>query len=179
MAVGMSKSMSFPARLRQHGAMRVYLAGPDVFLPDPLARAATLKAICARHGLVGISPLDALDGGDQPDWATLTEAWLATNRVAAVVGSRDDRDKVVAALGPDVERSAASDLRHVVLRELAALPLGASADRSSCITTSRIGSVSDPAAQRRVASRRLAAHRPLGPRSGRRWSFLTGAPALR
>ena len=31
--------------------MRVYLAGPDVFLPDPLARAAALKAVCARHGL--------------------------------------------------------------------------------------------------------------------------------
>ena len=38
--------------------MRVYLAGPDVFLPDPVARAAALKAVCARHGLVGISPLD-------------------------------------------------------------------------------------------------------------------------
>lgn len=41
---------------------RVYLAGPDVFLPDPLARAAVLKAVCARHGLLGISPLDPLAG---------------------------------------------------------------------------------------------------------------------
>jgi nucleoside 2-deoxyribosyltransferase len=38
--------------------MRVYLAGPDVFLPDAAARAATLKAVCARHGLRGVSPLD-------------------------------------------------------------------------------------------------------------------------
>jgi nucleoside 2-deoxyribosyltransferase len=38
--------------------MRVYLAGPDVFLPDPHGRAAVRKAICARHGLSGISPLD-------------------------------------------------------------------------------------------------------------------------
>ncbi len=38
--------------------MRVYLAGPDVFLPSPLERAALLKDVCARHGLVGVSPLD-------------------------------------------------------------------------------------------------------------------------
>ena len=60
--------------------MRVYLAGPDVFLPDALARAATLKAICARHGVTGISPLDALDGGDQPEWADLPEAFRIARR---------------------------------------------------------------------------------------------------
>jgi nucleoside 2-deoxyribosyltransferase len=53
--------------------IRVYLAGPDVFLPDPLARAARLKAVCARHGLRGVSPLDGLEGGDPPAWATLPE----------------------------------------------------------------------------------------------------------
>ena len=53
--------------------MRVYLAGPDVFLPDAAARAAALKAICARHGLHGVSPLDAL--ADEPaHWTTLSEA---------------------------------------------------------------------------------------------------------
>jgi nucleoside 2-deoxyribosyltransferase len=50
---------------------RVYLAGPDVFLPEPLARAAALKAVCAAHGLVGVSPLDPLDGGDPSAWAAL------------------------------------------------------------------------------------------------------------
>ena len=43
---------------------RVYLAGPDVFLPDPAGRALALKRICARHGLLGISPLD-LEPGEQ------------------------------------------------------------------------------------------------------------------
>ncbi len=43
-------------------AVRVYLAGPDVFLPRPAARAEALRAICARHGLAGISPLDPLPG---------------------------------------------------------------------------------------------------------------------
>lgn len=53
--------------------MRVYLAGPDVFLPDPFARAEVLKEVCARHGLAGVSPLDDL--ADEPEcWAQLAEA---------------------------------------------------------------------------------------------------------
>ncbi len=36
----------------------VYLAGPTVFEPDPDAIFAVMKQICARHGLVGVSPLD-------------------------------------------------------------------------------------------------------------------------
>ncbi len=55
------------------GEPRVYLAGPDVFLPDPLVRAAAMKAICARHGWVGVSPLDEL-AAEPPEWATLSEA---------------------------------------------------------------------------------------------------------
>lgn len=38
---------------------RVYLAGPDVFLRDPMAFAARKKELCARHGLTGVFPLDA------------------------------------------------------------------------------------------------------------------------
>lgn len=36
----------------------VYLAGPDVFLPDADAVAARKKAICAAHGLQGVFPTD-------------------------------------------------------------------------------------------------------------------------
>ena len=36
----------------------VYLAGPTVFEPDPAALFDAMKAICARHGLDGVSPLD-------------------------------------------------------------------------------------------------------------------------
>jgi nucleoside 2-deoxyribosyltransferase len=42
--------------------LRIYLAGPDVFLPQPRQWAEWKKAVCARHGLIGISPLD-----DAPD----------------------------------------------------------------------------------------------------------------
>ena len=38
---------------------RVYLAGPEVFLADPIAMADRKKRICAAHGLEGVFPLDA------------------------------------------------------------------------------------------------------------------------
>ncbi|MBR0653862.1 nucleoside 2-deoxyribosyltransferase [Plastoroseomonas arctica] len=38
--------------------MRVYLAGPEVFLADAEAIAAAKKAICAAHGLAGVFPTD-------------------------------------------------------------------------------------------------------------------------
>jgi nucleoside 2-deoxyribosyltransferase len=51
---------------------RVYLAGPDVFLPDAAAWMERKKAICASVGLTGVSPLDALV--DEPAaWAGLPE----------------------------------------------------------------------------------------------------------
>ncbi|GAB5377477.1 MAG: nucleoside 2-deoxyribosyltransferase [Acuticoccus sp.] len=37
---------------------RVYLAGPEVFLPDADALFTRKKAICAAAGLVGVSPFD-------------------------------------------------------------------------------------------------------------------------
>lgn len=36
----------------------VYLAGPDVFEPDPVGRGRALKRLCAAHGLVGLYPID-------------------------------------------------------------------------------------------------------------------------
>jgi nucleoside 2-deoxyribosyltransferase len=51
---------------------RVYLAGPDIFLPDAFAWMERKKAICAGFRLTGVSPLDDLP--DQPeDWARLPD----------------------------------------------------------------------------------------------------------
>jgi nucleoside 2-deoxyribosyltransferase len=48
--------------------MRIYLAGPDVFLPDAEAMALTKKAICERHGATGVFPTDLVENGSQaPD----------------------------------------------------------------------------------------------------------------
>jgi nucleoside 2-deoxyribosyltransferase len=38
--------------------MKIYLAGPDVFLPDALAVGRLKRAICERHGVAGLYPLD-------------------------------------------------------------------------------------------------------------------------
>jgi nucleoside 2-deoxyribosyltransferase len=38
---------------------RIYLAGPEVFLPDALAVGVEKIALCAKHGFEGVFPLDA------------------------------------------------------------------------------------------------------------------------
>jgi nucleoside 2-deoxyribosyltransferase len=38
--------------------VKIYLAGPDVFLPDAIAVGRQKADICARHGLSGLYPLD-------------------------------------------------------------------------------------------------------------------------
>jgi nucleoside 2-deoxyribosyltransferase len=38
--------------------MKIYLAGPDVFLPDAVEIGRRKVEICGRHGLVGLYPLD-------------------------------------------------------------------------------------------------------------------------
>ena len=76
--------------------MRIYLAGPDVFLPEPLARGAALKAICARHGLTGVFPMDGL-ASEPPEWASLPEFQrIALRNEAHIRGA----DALVANLTP-------------------------------------------------------------------------------
>ena len=38
--------------------MKIYLAGPDVFLPDAIDIGKRKAAVCARHGVRGLYPLD-------------------------------------------------------------------------------------------------------------------------
>ena len=38
--------------------MKIYLAGPDVFLPDAIAIGQRKREICQRHGVTGLYPLD-------------------------------------------------------------------------------------------------------------------------
>jgi nucleoside 2-deoxyribosyltransferase len=38
--------------------MKIYLAGPEVFQQDPIAKGAALKALCTKHGAEGLFPMD-------------------------------------------------------------------------------------------------------------------------
>jgi nucleoside 2-deoxyribosyltransferase len=68
--------------------MRVYLAGPDVFVPDPRARGAALKAVCASHGLIGVFPLDAVPD-EPPEVAALPIAQAIAVRNEMHIRSSD------------------------------------------------------------------------------------------
>ena len=45
--------------VKEPNVMRVYLAGPDVFLPNAVEIGKAKKRICAQYGFEGVYPLDA------------------------------------------------------------------------------------------------------------------------
>ncbi|MCW2714195.1 MAG: hypothetical protein JWN88_1242 [Frankiales bacterium] len=64
-------------------------------------------------------------------WARLATAWLTMPRLPGLVGERDDRDKVLAPLGPELERSGAPAERRRVLDAVATADPGRSVARTS------------------------------------------------
>lgn len=66
-------------------------------------------------------------------WAALAGTWLETTRVPALVGSRDDKDRPIGALGLQVDRTAAPEVRRRILATLAALPPGSATDADSLL----------------------------------------------
>src|SRR5690349_21561159 len=72
--------------------MRIYLAGPEVFLPDALAIGQAKQAICARHGVTGLYPLDNSDDSS----ARLTSLDIFT-RLEEMM---DNADAIIANLTP-------------------------------------------------------------------------------
>lgn len=75
--------------------MRIYLAGPDVFLPDPLRAARAKQEICQRYGFIGLFPLDT-----NLDLANLSpfEAGLAIYK--SNIELMDNCDLIVANMTP-------------------------------------------------------------------------------
>ena len=59
--------------MRHDPAMRLYLAGPEVFLSDAAELAAAKKQICAAHGLEGVFPTDPIPTAlaEEEDWFRL------------------------------------------------------------------------------------------------------------
>jgi len=99
--------------------------------------AALLIEIAASAGLIdqtpGVDPLwaptPAYDGWlalpPELRWVALARGWLALTRLPRLVGERGDRDKVLAALSPEIERTAAPADRRRVLDLLAEAGTGA------------------------------------------------------
>jgi nucleoside 2-deoxyribosyltransferase len=76
--------------------MKVYLAGPEVFLPDATAIGQRKKDICARFGLVGLFPLD----NDRADAAAEDGAPASLRIFRACMAMMEDADAVIAHLTP-------------------------------------------------------------------------------
>ena len=105
--------------------------------------AALLVVVVAAAGLVdqtpGLDPswvptpaYDAwLSSPPELRWTQLATAWLTMPRLPALVGERDDRDKVLAPLGPEVERPGAPAERRRVLEVLATAEPGTGVSRTS------------------------------------------------
>lgn len=99
-----------------------------------LARAAGLLAATADSESVWL-PTVTFDGWrEQPveqRWTTLARCWLDLRRQPSLVGTRDDRGRVLAALAPDGLRPAAPDRRRRILGILAELAPGQATEASS------------------------------------------------
>jgi nucleoside 2-deoxyribosyltransferase len=76
--------------------MKVYLAGPDVFLPDAIAIGRRKQEICARFGLTGLFPLD--DGISEDAGATGVPPSMQIFR--GCVAMMERADAVIAHLTP-------------------------------------------------------------------------------
>ncbi|WP_327384676.1 helicase C-terminal domain-containing protein [Streptomyces sp. NBC_01207] len=61
-------------------------------------------------------------------WSQLAAAWLPATRTAPLVGEQDTKGRTLSALGPELDRSAAPEVRRRVLELLGELPEGASPD---------------------------------------------------
>ncbi len=76
-------------------AKRAYLAGPEVYLPNATDVGSAKKAICARHGLQGVFPLDAV-----PDLEALSPAQQARGIYLTCRKLMDHCDLLIANMTP-------------------------------------------------------------------------------
>lgn len=117
-------------------------------------------------------PTRAYDAWVQSDvaarWVRLVRVWLRSDRATALVGTRDDRDRPVNPLAPDLHRSGVPDVRRAALQVLA--------DHEHAALAA--GDVLTQVAwrsPRRSALRDVTVHRTLAEAA---WLGVTGAGAL-
>ena len=81
--------------MTQHHRKSIYLAGPEVFLPEPIEVGRRKCAVAERHGFAGLYPLDA-----QLELAGLTKLQQAQKISAGNEGLMRQADILVANLTP-------------------------------------------------------------------------------
>jgi nucleoside 2-deoxyribosyltransferase len=93
-------------------AMNVYLAGPDVFLPDAVEVGRRKNDICRRHGLTGLYPLDNLIDRTAAD----ASLWIFKANEAMM----DRADAIIANLtpfrGPGADAGTVYELGYMAAR---------------------------------------------------------------
>ncbi len=70
-------------------------------------------------------------------WARLAAAWLPATRTPGLAGEKDAKGRTLSALGPDLDRAQAPEVRRRVLDLLAELPAGASVPEETLLTRLR------------------------------------------
>lgn len=73
----------------------------------------------------------------QERWTALATAWLAATRTPGLVGGQDAKGRALSALGPELDRSAAPEVRHRVLALLADLAPGTAPDPETVLARLR------------------------------------------
>lgn len=81
--------------MAERRSIRVYLAGPEVFLPDPIEAGRKKCALADAHGLIGLYPLDAA-----LDLSGLSKTEQARRISAANEGLMREADALIANLTP-------------------------------------------------------------------------------
>ena len=133
------------------------------------AAVALLIEASAAAGLVGATrsadptflPTPDFDAWRHRDpahrWVVLAGAWLAMTRQPSLISQRDERDRLITALGPDAERGTIPALRRQVLGALSELPPGAApSDRADVLARLAWQAPRRASGQRRLAEAILA-----------------------
>ncbi|WP_405481196.1 helicase C-terminal domain-containing protein [Streptomyces anulatus] len=74
-----------------------------------------------------------LDLSAEDRWTHLATAWLTATRTPGLVGGQDAKGRALSALGPELDRSAAPDVRRRVLALFAELPPGTAPDAETLL----------------------------------------------
>ncbi|WP_433246613.1 helicase-associated domain-containing protein [Streptosporangium sp. CA-135522] len=124
-------SVDPPGVLRSGGLAVRDLKRAAVLLDLPEWAAGLVIEVAHAAGLVAASgavdgdwlPTPAYDSwrvkGTEDRWTVLATTWLTMDRVPGVIGERDERDRLLNALHPDLRRSAAAEVRTTTLGMLA------------------------------------------------------------